>query len=82
MGLLSGKTALIFGVANDHSIAWGIAQAFAREGARLRRHVTIEDVGNTAVFLCSDLADAITGEIVYVDAGFNILGVAAPEDVA
>jgi enoyl-[acyl-carrier protein] reductase I len=35
MGLLSGKTALIFGVANDHSIAWGIAQAFARQGARL-----------------------------------------------
>src|SRR4030042_2530390 len=35
MGLLSGKTALLFGVANDHSIAWGIAQAFAREGARL-----------------------------------------------
>lgn len=35
MGLLSGKTALIFGVANDHSIAWGIAKAFAREGARL-----------------------------------------------
>ena len=35
MGLLSGKTALIFGVANDHSLAWGIAQAFAREGARL-----------------------------------------------
>jgi enoyl-[acyl-carrier protein] reductase I len=35
MGLLSNKTALIFGVANDHSIAWGISQAFAREGARL-----------------------------------------------
>ncbi|HZT08035.1 MAG TPA: enoyl-ACP reductase [Chloroflexota bacterium] len=35
MGLLSGKTALVFGVSNDHSIAWGIAQAFAREGARL-----------------------------------------------
>jgi enoyl-[acyl-carrier protein] reductase I len=35
MPLLSGKTALIFGVANDHSIAWGIAQAFAREGASL-----------------------------------------------
>jgi len=35
MGLLTGKTALIFGVANDHSIAWGIAQAFAREGAAL-----------------------------------------------
>ena len=35
MGFLSGKTALIFGVANDHSIAWGISQAFHREGATL-----------------------------------------------
>ena len=35
MGLLSEKTAIIFGVANDHSIAWGIAKAFAREGATL-----------------------------------------------
>jgi enoyl-[acyl-carrier protein] reductase I len=35
MGLLTGKNALIFGLANDKSIAWGIAQAFAREGANL-----------------------------------------------
>jgi len=35
MGLLTGKNALIFGLANDKSIAWGIAQAFAREGATL-----------------------------------------------
>jgi enoyl-[acyl-carrier protein] reductase I len=35
MGLLTGKKALIFGVANDHSIAWGISQAFHREGAEL-----------------------------------------------
>ena len=35
MGLLDGKTALIFGVSNDHSIGWGITQAFAREGATL-----------------------------------------------
>jgi enoyl-[acyl-carrier protein] reductase I len=35
MGLLDGKTALIFGVANDHSIAWGIAQALHTEGAEL-----------------------------------------------
>ena len=35
MGLLTGKTALIFGVANDHSIAWGVAEALHREGARL-----------------------------------------------
>ena len=36
MGLLDGKTALIFGVANDHSIAWGIAQGAARRGRRGR----------------------------------------------
>ncbi len=42
--------------------------------APLRRNVTIEDVGNTAAFLCSDLASGITGEIIYVDAGFNTVG--------
>ncbi|MGH8658996.1 MAG: enoyl-ACP reductase FabI [Gammaproteobacteria bacterium] len=42
--------------------------------APLRRNVSIEDVGNVAAFLCSDLAAAITGEITYVDAGFNIVG--------
>lgn len=39
--------------------------------APLRRNVTIEEVGNAAAFLCSDLASGITGEIMYVDAGFN-----------
>ena len=39
--------------------------------APLRRNVTIEEVGNVAAFLCSDLASAITGEITYVDCGFN-----------
>lgn len=43
--------------------------------APLRRNVTTEDVGNTALWLCSDLSSAVTGEIIYVDAGFNILGV-------
>jgi enoyl-[acyl-carrier protein] reductase I len=42
--------------------------------APLRRSVTIEDVGNVAAFLCSDLAAGVTGEITYVDAGYNILG--------
>jgi enoyl-[acyl-carrier protein] reductase I len=42
----------------------------------LKRNVTIEEVGNTAAFLCSPLASGITGEIVYVDAGFNTVGVA------
>ncbi|TCV99875.1 enoyl-ACP reductase FabI [Biostraticola tofi] len=38
----------------------------------IRRVVTIEDVGNTAAFLCSDLSSGITGEVVHVDGGFNI----------
>jgi enoyl-[acyl-carrier protein] reductase I len=44
------------------------------ERAPLRRNVTQEDVGATAVFLCSELGAAITGETLYVDAGYNILG--------
>ena len=42
--------------------------------APLRRNVTIEEVGNAAAFLCSDLASGITGEITYVDAGYNTTG--------
>ncbi len=42
--------------------------------APLRRNVTIEDVGNAAAFMCSDLAAGITGEITHVDAGYNTVG--------
>jgi enoyl-[acyl-carrier protein] reductase I len=44
------------------------------ENAPLRRTVTIEQVGNVAAFLCSDLAAGVTGEVTYVDSGYNILG--------
>ena len=44
---------------------------FVEENAPLRRNVTTDDVGNVAAFLMSDLAAGITGEITYVDAGFN-----------
>ena len=44
---------------------------FVEQHAPLRRNVTTEDVGNAAVFLLSDLAAAVTGEILYVDAGFS-----------
>ncbi|HET7662190.1 MAG TPA: enoyl-ACP reductase [Rhodanobacteraceae bacterium] len=44
------------------------------ENAPLRRSITTEEVGNVGAFLCSDLASGITGEITYVDAGYNILG--------
>ncbi|HEY2981845.1 MAG TPA: enoyl-ACP reductase [Anaerolineales bacterium] len=45
------------------------------DAAPLRENVTIEDVGNAAVFLASDLSARITGEILYVDSGFNTVGV-------
>ncbi len=44
---------------------------FVENNAPLRRNVTIEDVGNTAAFLMSELAAGITGEVTHVDAGFN-----------
>jgi enoyl-[acyl-carrier protein] reductase I len=50
--------------------------------APLQRHVTIEDVGNAALYLCSDLASAVTGEIHYVDGGYNVIGVPDPDDLA
>ena len=44
------------------------------ETAPLRRTVTQTEVGNTAAFLCSDLASGITGQIIYVDSGYEIMG--------
>ncbi len=46
----------------------------------LRRNVTIEEVGNAAAFLCSDLASGITGEVTYVDAGYNTTGMPPLDD--
>jgi enoyl-[acyl-carrier protein] reductase I len=51
---------------------------FVEENAPLRRNVTTEDVGNATAFLLSDLAAGITGEITYVDAGFNVMGAGIP----
>ncbi|RMD79577.1 MAG: enoyl-ACP reductase [Gammaproteobacteria bacterium] len=45
--------------------------------APLRRNVTIEDVGGAAAFLCSPLAAGVTGEVLYVDAGYHIMGLTA-----
>jgi enoyl-[acyl-carrier protein] reductase I len=49
------------------------------ELAPLRAHISIEDVGRTATYLGSDLSSAVTGEVIYVDGGFNILGVPSVE---
>ncbi len=53
---------------------------YAEKASPLRRTVTIEEVGNTAAFLCSDLASGITGETTFVDAGVNIMGMVFDED--
>ena len=47
----------------------------AAEKAPLRRNVDPSEVGNTALFLCSPMASAITGEVIYVDCGYNIMGI-------
>ncbi|MFI3155351.1 MAG: enoyl-ACP reductase [Methylococcaceae bacterium] len=49
----------------------------AADTAPLKKNVTIEEVGNAAAFMCSDLASGITGEITFVDCGYNIAGLAA-----
>lgn len=49
----------------------------AADTAPMKKNVTIEQVGNVAAFMCSDLASGVTGEITYVDAGYNIAGIAA-----
>ena len=58
----------------------GFRKMLARvaEVAPLRRNVTLEEVGNAAAFLCSDLASGITGDILYVDSGFSTVGMSFP----
>jgi enoyl-[acyl-carrier protein] reductase I len=68
------KTLAAAGISNFRKMLDHVEQ-----NAPLRRSVTIEDVGNVAAFLCSDLAAGVTGEITYVDAGYNILGMTGIE---
>jgi enoyl-[acyl-carrier protein] reductase I len=69
-GLSAGpiKTLAASGIAN-----FGKILKFVESHAPLRRNVTLDDVGNVAGFLLSDLAAGITGEITHVDAGFNVV---------
>ena len=70
------KTLAAAGIANFRKMLGHVEQY-----APLRRSVTIEDVGNVAAFLCSNLAAGVTGEITYVDAGYNVLGMTGIEGV-
>jgi enoyl-[acyl-carrier protein] reductase I len=70
------KTLAASGIGN-----FGRLLAFNERNAPLRRNVTIDEVGNVAAFLCSDLASGVTGEVMYVDAGFNTTALGNPEQV-
>jgi Enoyl-[acyl-carrier-protein] reductase (NADH) len=53
----------------------GSLLGYVGEKAPLKRNVTVAEVGNTALFLVSDLSTGITGETIYVDCGYNIMGI-------
>ena len=53
---------------------------YVEERAPLRRNVDQDEVGQTALWLCSDLSSGVTGEVVYVDAGYHILGMPEPAE--
>jgi enoyl-[acyl-carrier protein] reductase I len=62
-----------------NAISAGPIKTLAAAGVGgLRRNVTIEEVGNAAAFLCSPMASAVTGEILYVDNGFSTVGMSFP----
>ena len=69
------KTLAAAGITGFRSMLARVAEV-----APMRRNVTLEDVGNAAAFLCSDLAAGITGEILYVDGGFNSVGMSFPQE--
>jgi enoyl-[acyl-carrier protein] reductase I len=69
------KTLAAAGIAGFRKMLSRVAEV-----APMRRNVTLEDVGNAAAFLCSDLAAGITGEILYVDNGFSTVGMSFPQE--
>jgi enoyl-[acyl-carrier protein] reductase I len=69
------KTLAAAGIAGFRKIL-----SYTEERAPLRRNVDQSEVGKTALWLCSDLGSGVTGEIVYVDAGYNILGMPEPPE--
>jgi enoyl-[acyl-carrier protein] reductase I len=64
------KTASARAVSGFTNILAEVAQR-----APLRRNVSAEDVGNAAVFLASELSSAVTGQVIYVDSGYSIIGI-------
>ncbi len=71
------KTLAAAGIAGFRKMLAQVAQT-----APLRRNVSLEDIGNAASFLCSDMAGGITGEILYVDNGFSHVGMSFPQEAS
>jgi enoyl-[acyl-carrier protein] reductase I len=69
------KTLAAAGIAGFNKILHHV-----EKNAPMRRNVTIEEVGNAAAFLCSDLASGITGEITYVDCGYSTVAPGMAEE--
>ncbi len=69
------RTLAAAGVSNFKSLYRKFAEL-----APLHENVTIEDVGGAAVFLCSDMAARTTGQVLFVDSGYNIMGIPEPVD--
>ncbi len=69
------KTLAAMGVPGIHAML-----RFNEKSSPLRSNVSQDDVGKTAVYLASDLSSGVTGQIVYVDCGYNILGLTATEE--
>jgi enoyl-[acyl-carrier protein] reductase I len=55
---------------------------FHRAHSPLRRAVTIENVGGAAVYLLSGLSEGVTGEVHFVDAGYNIISMPRPNEIS
>jgi enoyl-[acyl-carrier protein] reductase I len=55
--------------------------SYQRDHSPLKRNVTIDDVGGAGLYLLSDLSGGVTGEIHYVDAGYNIMCMPRPADL-
>ncbi|NKQ36365.1 MAG: SDR family oxidoreductase, partial [Chloroflexi bacterium] len=53
---------------------------YTEERNPLRRNVDQREVGQTALYLCSDMSSGVTGEVIYVDAGYHILGMPEPPE--
>lgn len=69
------RTLAVAGIAGSRQMISEFAKV-----SLLRRNITIDDVGNAAAYLCSDLAAGVTGEIHYVDAGYNVAGFPTPDE--